>query len=232
MLRIAAANRLLESLPQEVGEQLLAKAKLVELNFGEIIWEPSQRIKYVYFPLDSFVSQLYPADRQKNLEVGLVGGEGMLGIPLVLGVNATIMQSMVQGTGSALRLDAATFLHDLEMLPELRLRLYRYIYVVMAQLALTVTCNSFHSLDARLARWLLMSHDRAQLGSFHLTHKFLGQMLGVRRVGVTNAAGRLQRQKVVRYSRGNIDILDREGLEKLSCSCYVSAKDIYERVLG
>lgn len=232
MTEDAGTNGLLDSLPSEVREPLLAASETVELTIGDVLWQPLERIEHVYFPLDSFISQLYPVDSQENLELALVGREGMLGIPLVLGVNSTVMQALVQGTGKAVRIDTAAFLKELDMLPDLRRRLCRYVYVIMAQLALTVTCNSFHSLDARLARWLLMTHDRSPSGSFHLTHKFLGQMLGVRRVGVTNAAGRLQKRKYVRYSRGNINVLNRAGLEKISCSCYESDKGIYQRVLG
>ncbi len=228
----AGTNRLLDGLPSETREPLLAVSETVELTLGDVIWEPLQRIENVYFPLDSFVSQMFPVDAHENLELSLVGSEGMLGVSLVLGVNSTMMQAIVQGHGTALRIDAAAFLKELEMLPELRRRLYRYIDVTMAQLALTVTCNSFHALDARLARWLLMTHDRAQPGGLRLTHKFLAQMLGVRRVGVTNAAGRLQSRKFVRYSRGKITVLDRVGLEQMSCSCYQSDKGIYNRVLG
>jgi len=225
-------NRLLASLRRNVREPLLAVSETVELDFGDIIWEPSQRIRHVYFPVDGFISQLFPVDDHENLELALIGNEGMLGIPLVLGVNATMMQAIVQGSGTAYRVDAAAFRHKLEQFPALRQRLHRYIYVTTMQLALTTTCTSYHALDARLARWLLLTHDRAHFGSFQLTHAFLAQMLGVRRAGVTNAAGRLQKQKFVRYSRGNITVLNRAGLKKMSCSCYQSAEDTYKRVLG
>jgi CRP-like cAMP-binding protein len=226
------ANQLLASLRRKVRAPLLAAAETVELAYGDVIWEPSQSIRHVYFPNTGFISQLFPVDARKNLELAMIGNEGMLGIPLVLGVNATMMQAMVQGSGTALRIDAAAFRRELEQLPELRLRLHRYIYVTMIQLSLTTTCNSFHSLEARLARWLLMTHDRAQLGGFQLTHTFLAQMLGVRRAGVTNAAGQLQIRKLIRYGRGNISVLNRAGLEKVSCGCYRSGVSAYERVLG
>lgn len=225
-------NRLLASLRRNIRAPLLAVCENVELTYGDVIWEPSQRIRHVYFPTTGFVSQLFPVDAHENLELAMIGSEGMLGIPLLLGVNATMMQAIVQGSGTALRIDAAAFRRELELSPELRQRLNRYIYVTMMQLSLTTTCNSFHALEARLARSLLVTHDRAQLGGFQLTHSFLAQMLGVRRAGVTDAAGRLQKRKFVRYSRGNITVLNRAGLEKASCDCYRSGVNAYERILG
>ncbi len=225
-------NRLLSSLRRKDRASLLALSETVELTYGDVIWEPAQRIRHVYFPITGFVSQLLPVDARENLELALVGREGMFGIPLVLGANVTIMQTLVQGSGTALRIDAAAFQRKLKELPELRQMLHRFVYVTLMQLSITAICNNFHTLDARLAHRLLLTHDRAQLGDFHLTHKLLAQMLGVRRVGVTNAAGRLQKRKVVRYSRGNINVLNRAGLERASCSCYLAGEDIYTRVLG
>jgi CRP-like cAMP-binding protein len=225
-------NRLLATLRREDREHLLAACDVVELTVGDVLWEPHSRIRHVYFPLNSFVSQLVPADTRENLELALVGNEGMLGTSLVLGVNSSMLQAMVQGSGAALRLDVASFRRELEHIPKLREQLHRYIYVLQIQLALTAACIKFHSLDLRLARWLLMTHDRAGPGSFHLTHKLLAQMLGVRRVGVTNAAGLLQKRKLLSYSRGDITILNRAELEKASCRCYQASKDMYERVLG
>ncbi|HEX9853004.1 MAG TPA: Crp/Fnr family transcriptional regulator [Woeseiaceae bacterium] len=226
------SNRLLAPLRRKDRHQLLAGCDQVELSVGEILLEPGQRIRHVYFPRDSFISQLAPVDDHENLELALVGNEGMLGISLVLGVNSSMLQAVVQGPGSALRMSAASFVRELERIPALRRRLKRYIYVLQVQLALTVTCNSFHTLDKRLARWLLMSHDRAQLGNFHLTHKLLAQMLGVRRVGITNAAGLLQRRQVISYKRGDITVLSRSGLENAACSCYESSNATYASVLG
>jgi CRP-like cAMP-binding protein len=225
-------NRLLASLPRKNHQQLIAACDEVDLCVGEKLWEPQRRIEYVYFPVDSIISQLVPVHARENLELSLVGSEGMVGTPLVLGVNSSYLQALVQGSGAALRMSAASFRHELEQVPALRQQLNRYIYVLQAQLALTAACISFHSLDLRLARWLLMTHDRVGSDSFHLTHKFLAQMLGVRRVGVTNAAGVLQKRKLLRYSRGDITILNRADLEKASCSCYQASRNVYESVLG
>ena len=226
------SNRLLTALRPKDRRQLLTSCELVEMTFGDILWEPKQRIRHVYFPLDCFVSKLVPIDAHENLELALVGNEGMLGIPLVLGVRSSSYQAMVQGSGSALRMSATSFRRELKAIPALRPQLNRYIYVLQAQLAQSLACNNFHALDKRLARWLLMTHDRAHFGNFHLTHKFLAQMLGVRRVGVTNAAGALQKLKLVSYTRGEITVLDRANLEKASCSCYQSSQDTYKSILG
>lgn len=226
------SNQLLAGLRRKDQDQLIAICDVVDLSIGDILSEPQSRIRNVYFPLDSMISQMVPVDSRENLELALVGSEGMLGTPLVLGVPSSNLQALVQGSGTALRMSAASFRRVLEQTPALRKKLNRYIHVLQAQLALTAACISFHSLDRRLARWLLMTHDRAGPGSFHLTHKFLAQMLGVRRVGITNAAGNLQKCKFLSYSRGDITILNRAGLEKASCSCYRASQDIYDSVLG
>jgi CRP-like cAMP-binding protein len=226
------SNRLLAKLSRKNQRELLAACDEVELVIGDVLWEPRNRITHVYFPLSSFISKLLPVKSRQNLELALIGNEGMLGIPLILGVDSSMFQAVVQGSGSALRMSAASFRRELDRAPALRKLLYQYIYVVHMQLALTAACSNFHSVDLRLARWLLMTHDRAGFGNFHLTHKFLAQMLGVRRVGITNAAGALQKRKLVRYTRGNITVLNRAALERAACSCYQASKDAYENVLG
>lgn len=226
------SNRLLAKLSRKNQRELLAACDEVELVIGDVLWEPCSRISHVYFPLGCFISKLLPVKSRQNLELALIGNEGMLGIPLILGVDSSMYQAVVQGSGSALRLSAGSLRRELDRAPALRKLLHQYIYVVHMQLALTAACSNFHSVDLRLAHWLLMTHDRAGFGNFHLTHKFLAQMLGVRRVGITNAAGALQRRKLVRYTRGNITVLNRAALERASCSCYQASKDAYENVLG
>lgn len=225
-------NRLLAALPGKDLQRLLARCEQVELTFADVLCEPAEPIRHVYFPADCFISLVIPVDSRANLEVELVGNEGMVGVPLMLGVDVSPLRALVQGSGKALRMSAASFCGELESSLALRQILHRYLYVLLAQLAQTAACNRFHVLDARLAHWLLMTHDRAHSNEFHLTHEVLGQMLGVRRVGVTNAAGLLQKQKLVSYSRGNITVLDRAGLEAVSCGCYRAVKDTYERILG
>lgn len=225
-------NRLLAMLSRKDQDHLFAACDQVDLYIGDILWEPQNRIPHVYFPLDCFISQLVPVDSRENLELALVGREGMLGIPLVLGVNSSMFQALVQGSGTALRMSAASFHRELEHAPALRKLMHRFVYVSQMQLALTAACISFHGVELRLARWLLMTHDRADFGNFHLTHNFLAQMLGVRRVGVTNAAGALRKRKLVSYTRGDITVLNRAGLEKASCPCYQASNDAYQAVLG
>ena len=230
--RAPVANRLLAALPEKDLQRLLARCEHVELNFADVLCEPAERIRHVYFPADSFISLVIPVDGRASLEVELVGSEGLLGVPLMLGVDVSPLRAVVQGSGTALRLNAAAFRRELGSSLALRQILHRYLYVLITQLAQTAACNRFHVLDARLAHWLLMTHDRAHSNEFHLTHEVLAQMLGVRRVGITNAAGLLQKRNLVRYSRGNITILDRAGLEAVSCGCYRAVKDTYERILG
>jgi CRP-like cAMP-binding protein len=225
-------NRLLSGLPRLVRQRLIASCTPVELELGKVLYEPTERIRDIYFPLEGFISLLLPVDGHASLELALIGNEGMLGVPVVLGVEGSWLRALVQGSGSALRMSTVSLRRELERSAALRRTLNRYIYVLLDQTALIAACNSFHTLDARLVRWLLMTHDRAHTDHFHLTHEFLAQMLGVRRVGVTNAAGQLQQRKLVRYSRGDITVLDRAGLESASCGCYQLGKDIYERVLS
>lgn len=222
------ANKLLAALPRKECLHLTEGLEQVTLTSGEVLYEPGDRIKHVYFPNDSLVSLLTLVDRHQALEVGLVGREGMVGIPLTLDIGVSPVRALVQGSGTAMRMKSAPFLKELGQSHALRRDLHRYAYALMAQITQTAACNRFHVVEARLARWLLMTQDRVLLNPFRLTQEFLAHMLGVRRVGVTKAARTLQQKKLIRYSRGSITILDRKGLEAASCSCYEALKDVHD----
>lgn len=226
--RAPIENSLLAALPRKEYRHLFAGLEPVTLTFGDVLYEPGQTISHVYFPGDSLVSLLTLADGHLALEVGLIGREGMIGISLVLGHDVSPVRALVQGSGTALRMTAARFRKFFRHSLPLQQELYRYTYTLMAQISQTAACNRFHVVEMRLARWLLMTHDRVKSDQFRMTHEFLGHMLGVRRVGVTKAAQALQQRKLIHYSRGNITVLDRSGLEAAACQCYEVVKDMHD----
>jgi CRP-like cAMP-binding protein len=225
-------NRLLAALPERLRQEFLADCEPVELEFAAVLSEMGQRMRHVYFPLESFISLVTTVDDGARMEVGIVGDEGMFGTSLVLGVNTSPQHALVQGSGLALRMSAPTFNRHCAQNTILRQRLLRYIHVLMSQLAQTAACARYHIVEARLARWLLLTRDRAHSDQFRLTHEFLAYMLGVRRVGITEAAGTLQARGLIDYARGEISILNGAGLEKASCGCYEQGNAIWEESLG
>jgi CRP-like cAMP-binding protein len=230
MNRVPVANSLLAALPHENYLRLLAGLEPVTLTFGEILYDPGQTIQHVYFPSDSLVSLLTLVEGHMALEVGLVGREGMLGIPVALGINDSPVRALVQGTGTALRMTAARFRRELGRNAPLQRELNLYIHERIVQITQTAACNRFHPIEGRLARWLLMTRDRMRSDQFRLTQELLGNMLGVLRVAVTNAAGALQERKLISYSRGDITILDGKGLEAAACRCYQVVRDMHDGV--
>jgi CRP-like cAMP-binding protein len=215
-----AKNRLIELLPRKDRARFLGACEEVELVLSAVICKSGVPTRHVYFPTTGYISLVTPIDGKPILEVGMVGSEGMLGTQLVLGVATAPLHALVQGGGSAWRLGAAAFRKELDYSQALRTHLNRYVQVTMTQLASSSACLRFHQIGERLARWLLMTQDRARADSFHVTHEFLAYMLGVRRVGVTTAAVGLQRRGLIEYQRGDITVLDRGGLEAAACSCY------------
>jgi CRP-like cAMP-binding protein len=218
--RATTPNRLLAALPAKEYERLLDGLEPVRLTYGEVLDEPGERMRYAYFPCDSLVSLLTLVEGRRALEVGLVGPEGMVGSRLALGFTTSSVRALVQGTGMALRIESAHFLQNFQRSPALQRALLRFTDALMLQFAQNAACNRFHVVEARLARWLLMTRERVSSREFYLTHEFLADMLGVRRVGVTVAASALQRQQLIRYRRGAVKILDLQGLEASACSCY------------
>lgn len=225
-------NRLLSSLPDKDHQQVLTSCECVELELDEVINEPGEKIRHVYFPTDSFFSLVTPPVGHAGLEVRLVGNEGMVGTPLILGIDVTLLRTIVRGAGPAWRMTAERFPEALEQSMALQTRLKRYLFVLTNQVEQMVACTRFHVLEARLARWLLMTQDRAHSDHFHATHEFLALLLGVRRVGVTNAATALQQRNLIHYSRGDIRVLDRPGLRVVACACYGESEALYERFMG
>jgi CRP-like cAMP-binding protein len=229
MHRPSTTNRILEGLPARDRRRLNRELEPVKLAFGRVLYEPGTAIRHVYFPLDCLVSLLTAVDRKRTLEVGLVGNEGMAGMPFILGVGISGVRALVQGEGQALRMAAGPFRTEFERSPALQQALYRYTYALMAQISQTAACNRFHEAEQRLARWLLMTRDRLGRDEFGLTQGFLAHMLGLRRAGVTEAASVLKRRGLIRYSRGNLQVVDAPGLARASCCCYRVVNAVFER---
>jgi CRP-like cAMP-binding protein len=187
--------------------------------------------RYVYFPIDSFVSLVTSIEAKPVLEVGMVGREGMLGAQVVLGVATQPLHALVQGPGSAWRITTPSLRQELIRNRALHMTLDRYVYVLMSQLASSAACIRFHQIQERLARWLLMMQDRAHADSFGVTHEYLAYMLGVRREGITGAAGSLDHQGLIEYKRGWVTVLNRRGLKKVTCPCYAADNEVYARIM-
>jgi CRP-like cAMP-binding protein len=222
-------NKLIDGLPSKERASVLGRCDVVELTFGDVIFEAGPAIHHAYFPLDGFISLLTLLDDHQPLEMALIGNEGMVGITLTLGVSTAPMRAIVQGAGQALQMKAEDLKQLLIECPIFKQALNRYLYVTMRQFPHIAACTHFHEIEPRLARWLLMTHDRSSSDSFHLTHEFLAGMLGVRRSGITIAARALQLRKLIDYRRGEITILNRKGLEKASCTCYQTLINDYEK---
>lgn len=221
-------NRLLAALPKKEYQKLLPELEEVKLVFGDILFEPGDLIRHVYFPNNSIISLLSTVEDREILEVGIVGNEGMAGLPVFMGVKRSRNRALVQGAGTAMRMRAAALREKIGQDGTLHDLLLRYTHSLLTQISQSAACNRFHWVNARLARWLLMTHDRVEGDEFRLTQEFLSHMLGVRREQVTLAAGALQKRKYIIYNRGHIKILKRAGLETISCKCYKLVKDEYD----
>jgi CRP-like cAMP-binding protein len=219
------ANRLLAALPKKDYQALQRHLEEVPLIFEEILYQPNELISDVYFPNSGIISLLAAVNGRATLEVGLVGQEGMLGLAIFMGVSSSQNRAVVQGPGLAMKIKATAFRKECNNGGALPRLLRRYTHSLVTQITQSAICNQFHSVDARMARWLLMTHDRMGTDEFQLTQEFLSNMLGVRREGVSRAAGDLQKRKLITYSRGRLTVLDRAGLEAISCGCYEIIKN-------
>jgi CRP-like cAMP-binding protein len=226
------ANRILASLPPAEYERLSAYLEPVELSLGEVLYRPEEPITHVYFPNRGTVSVVCVLEDGKQVEAGMVGNEGMFGVCVFLGSVTSPLEAVVQLPGEALRMRADVLRAEFKRGEHLQDLLLRYTQAFIIQIAQTAACNRAHPIDGRLARWLLMSEDRAHSADLQLTHEFIAVMLGSRRAGVSEAAGKLQDEGLIRYRRGHVSVLDRPGLEAKSCECYAVVQKEFARLLG
>ena len=227
----AVANRLIERLPRKARSRLLALSESVELALSEVLYDCDARAQHIYFPTGSTVSLWTSPGDLPAMEVAMVGNEGMLGSHIALGVTTAATFARVQEAGSAWRIPVEHFKSQLISSAALQQSIHRYLHVTILQGVSMARCSRFHSLNQRLARWLLMTHDRANKDTFRITHELMASMLGVRRVGITIAAVALQRRAVIDYARGEITILDRKALEAVACSCYAADRQSYAKFM-
>lgn len=224
-------NYLLAALPAPVRERLLPHLEQVALPLGKVLYESGDRLEQVYFPIDAIVSLLYVMENGASAEICVVGNEGLVGIAVFMGGESTPNRAVVQSAGVALRLPGQRLKDEFHRHGELLLLMLRYTQSLITQMAQTAVCNRHHSIDQQLCRWLLLSLDRLAGNELNMTQELIANMLGVRREGVTDAAGKLQRLGVIEYSRGHIKVLDRPRLEQLSCECYAVVRRETDRLL-
>jgi CRP-like cAMP-binding protein len=200
--------------------------------FGEVLSLPNEVMPFVFFPVTGFISLVSRVSRHPPIEIALIGNEGLLGASVLLGVKTSPVESVVQGSGFAWRMTTIQFARQLQQSPALHRLVSFYLYALMMQLSQNSVCTHFHNIEQRLARWLLVTNDRAEADEFHLTHQFLADMLGVQRGAVTIAASTLKQKKLIRYTRGQIHILSRSGLEEATCECYFIVANSEKRLFG
>ena len=226
-----AKNRLLAALPQAELERWLPQLETAEMPLGQVLYEPGRALSHVYFPTTAIVSLLYVLEDGGSAEIAVVGNEGVVGIALFMGGESTPSRAVVQSAGQCLRFKAQAIKQEFEHAGPAMHLLLRYTQALITQMAQTAVCNRHHSLDQQLCRWLLLSLDRLQGSELVMTQELIANMLGVRREGVNEAAHKLQKMGLIRYSRGRITVLDRPGLEQRSCECYAAVRKEYDRLL-
>lgn len=223
-------NALLNALPEETKNRLFPQLTTIKLPLGKVIYESGQNLENVYFPIDSIISLLNVLEDGASAEISVVGNEGLVGIAVFMGGESTPNRAIVQSAGRAYKLSASVLRNEFNHNRSLRVLLLRYTQALMAQMAQTAICNRHHSIDQQLCRWLLLSLDRLASNNLNMTQELIANMLGVRREGVTEAAGKLQSLGVIHYKRGHITVTNREKLEELCCECYAVVKSETDRL--
>lgn len=224
-------NRLLAALPREEYERILPHLSHVTFDLGEVVYESGAQMEHIYFPTDAIVSLLYLMENGASAEMGMAGKEGLVGVALFMGGNTMPNRAVIQSAGSAVRMRAQVMREEFALGGTFQRLLLRYTQALLTQMSQTAVCNRLHAIEQQLCRWLLLSHDRLDSDELVMTQELIASLLGVRREGVTAAAGRLQEQGLISYVRGRIQILDRRGLEASACECYKVVKDEYDRLL-
>jgi CRP-like cAMP-binding protein len=230
--RIRVTNNILASLPEKDFARLQPHAEVTALTQGNTLYEPNEFINYVYFPNDAVISLISISESGATIEVGMIGNEGIVGLPIILGETTMLYRATVQIPGNAVRIPAELVKKEFKYQSELHKQLLRYTYTLLTQVSQSAVCNRFHTVEKRLCRWLLVTHDRVKCDDLQLTQELLALMLGTRRAGVSVAAGILQKAGLIRYSRGHIKILDRTGLESATCECYHIIKDQFDHFMN
>jgi CRP-like cAMP-binding protein len=228
----ARMNHLLAALSADEFARLKPNLEPISLPLGKVIYESGEQLEYVYFPTTAIISLLYIMENGSTAEIGMAGNDGLVGIALFMGGSTTPNRAVVQSAGNAFRLRSKALLFEFHLSGEFQNILLRYTQYLMTQISQTAVCNRLHSLEQQLCRWLLINHDLLQTNKLIMTHDLIANMLGVRREGVSIAAGNLQKKGLIKYVRGTITMLDRPALESVACECYVVVKQEYDRLLG
>lgn len=224
-------NRLLSALSAEVQSRLFPNLELIDMPYGKVLYKSGDTMQHVYFPIDAIVSLLYVMENGASAEVSVVGNEGFIGMTLLMGGDSTPSQAMVQSAGHAYRLRAEQFKAELHRHAEMQVLLLRYAQALITQMMQTAVCNRHHSVEQQLCRWLLLCLDRIPGSQLYMTQELMANMLGVRREGITEAAGHLQKKGAIEYKRGRITVLNRPLIEKLSCECYAVVRKETDRLM-
>lgn len=228
----ALMNHLLAALPSDEFARLKPDLEPVSLALGQVIYESGEQLDYIYFPTTAIISLLYIMENGSTAEIGMAGNDGLVGIALFMGGSTTPNRAVVQSAGNAFRLRSKALKFEFNIGGIFQNILLRYTQYLMTQISQTAVCNRLHSVEQQLCRWLLINHDLLQTNKLIMTHDLIANMLGVRREGVSIAAGNLQKKKLIKYVRGTITMLDRPALENASCECYLVVKEEYDRLLG